>query len=215
MAMIKCPECGNQISSRATACIKCGLPMSKIFICPECSNVMSKDNLTVCSKCGCPIDKAVYNDANTNYIEEVHTFSEEDIIISIFNKVISQMSTADNFEHYFISGGGKPLASSVAEQNARTVFNIPNNVRVYFVTSANAFGGIKVGGKGFAITPKGIYYTDNRKVRGVISIDEFMESEIYSAPYTTIGTHSFNATNKEKLIIMLKDLQKELINALK
>lgn len=43
MAMIKCPECGNQISSRATACIKCGLPMSEIFICPECSNVTAKD----------------------------------------------------------------------------------------------------------------------------------------------------------------------------
>ena len=30
MALIKCPECGNQISEFATACIHCGCPMSKI-----------------------------------------------------------------------------------------------------------------------------------------------------------------------------------------
>ena len=36
MAMIKCPECGAEISTRAVSCVKCGLPMSEIYICPEC-----------------------------------------------------------------------------------------------------------------------------------------------------------------------------------
>ena len=28
MALIKCPECGNSISNKATACIHCGLPLN-------------------------------------------------------------------------------------------------------------------------------------------------------------------------------------------
>ena len=27
MALIKCPECGNQVSSEAVACVKCGYPI--------------------------------------------------------------------------------------------------------------------------------------------------------------------------------------------
>lgn len=30
MAIIKCPECGTEISSRAEKCICCGLPMSRV-----------------------------------------------------------------------------------------------------------------------------------------------------------------------------------------
>lgn len=29
MALIKCPECGNQVSDKATACIHCGAPLAK------------------------------------------------------------------------------------------------------------------------------------------------------------------------------------------
>ena len=30
MAMIKCPECGNQVSDKAKACIHCGCPLSEV-----------------------------------------------------------------------------------------------------------------------------------------------------------------------------------------
>ena len=30
MAMIKCPECGNSVSSMAKACIHCGCPLSEV-----------------------------------------------------------------------------------------------------------------------------------------------------------------------------------------
>lgn len=60
MAMIKCPECGAEISTRAVSCVKCGLPMSEIYICPECGEVMFRSGKTVCSKCGCPIEDNPY-----------------------------------------------------------------------------------------------------------------------------------------------------------
>ena len=31
MALIKCPECGKEISEKATACINCGYPTSAII----------------------------------------------------------------------------------------------------------------------------------------------------------------------------------------
>ena len=36
MAMIKCPECGAEISDRAINCIKCGCPINNVL-----SNVVS------------------------------------------------------------------------------------------------------------------------------------------------------------------------------
>lgn len=48
MAMIQCPECGQEISDKATTCPHCGTP---IFVCPECGNVLSGQN-KICDRCG-------------------------------------------------------------------------------------------------------------------------------------------------------------------
>lgn len=48
MALIKCPECGQEISDKATTCPHCGTP---IFVCPECGQV-SVGSPTMCPKCG-------------------------------------------------------------------------------------------------------------------------------------------------------------------
>ena len=55
MAMVKCPECGNEISDKAAACVHCGCPIEKTTIlCQECGKEISK-NAVVCMHCGCPI----------------------------------------------------------------------------------------------------------------------------------------------------------------
>ena len=48
MALIKCPECGQEISDKAANCPHCGV---QIFACPECGQV-SAGNPRVCPKCG-------------------------------------------------------------------------------------------------------------------------------------------------------------------
>ena len=56
MALIKCTECGKQISSRAEKCPNCGCPIKKELpklICPECGKEVS-ENDTKCTICGCP-----------------------------------------------------------------------------------------------------------------------------------------------------------------
>lgn len=51
MALIECPECGNQVSNRASACPHCGFPITKIsssqMECPNCGMLVDKE----CEEC--------------------------------------------------------------------------------------------------------------------------------------------------------------------
>lgn len=64
MAMIKCPECGKEVSDKASACPNCGCPIApaqqvqtepqkiRYKMCKQCgTNMPETDN--VCQKCGC------------------------------------------------------------------------------------------------------------------------------------------------------------------
>ncbi len=46
MSLIKCPECGNQVSSNAAACPRCGQPFkpvnNDIVKCPRCGSTNVK-----------------------------------------------------------------------------------------------------------------------------------------------------------------------------
>ncbi|MBR1808222.1 MAG: zinc-ribbon domain-containing protein [Paludibacteraceae bacterium] len=60
MALIKCKECGAQISDASATCPKCGAPIIKDIICPDCGSAIPS-NSTVCPNCGAPIKSAVTN----------------------------------------------------------------------------------------------------------------------------------------------------------
>ncbi len=38
MALIKCPECGNQVSDKAPSCPTCGNPINTAMTCPKCGS---------------------------------------------------------------------------------------------------------------------------------------------------------------------------------
>ncbi len=70
MALIKCEECGKEISDKAKQCIYCGCPIesgSKI-ICEECGNELSSSD-KVCNKCGCPVEIEEVEEENINLIK--------------------------------------------------------------------------------------------------------------------------------------------------
>lgn len=66
MAMIKCTECGKDISDKAKNCPYCGkvfleeVPVVKVIICSECGTVLSESD-KVCHNCGCPIENDINN----------------------------------------------------------------------------------------------------------------------------------------------------------
>ena len=54
MAIIKCPECGHQISDRAPICPNCGVEIAgNIIKCNDCGEVFLKDE-ELCPHCHCP-----------------------------------------------------------------------------------------------------------------------------------------------------------------
>lgn len=62
MAMINCPECGQEISDKAKKCIHCGKVLieekPKTKICGECGQEVPVE-ATECGFCGCPLDEVV------------------------------------------------------------------------------------------------------------------------------------------------------------
>lgn len=60
MAIIKCPNCGREISDKAHQCVHCGETFTKVnyqreFRCSECGTVLTEAD-TICFNCGCPVD---------------------------------------------------------------------------------------------------------------------------------------------------------------
>lgn len=56
--IIKCPECGHQVSDRAKTCPSCGIDIAgKITRCPDCGEYIFKDDHE-CPNCHCSINAA-------------------------------------------------------------------------------------------------------------------------------------------------------------
>ena len=60
MAMIKCPECGKDISNQSDKCIYCGFPIrnENMIVCSNCG-VLNQAGSTFCSSCGNPLAKGI------------------------------------------------------------------------------------------------------------------------------------------------------------
>ena len=65
MAIIKCPECGHQISDKAPICPNCGVEIAgKIAKCPQCGEIYLKSE-TVCPHCHNNIEKSKHENTGT------------------------------------------------------------------------------------------------------------------------------------------------------
>lgn len=62
MALIKCPECGKEISDKAVSCPNCGAVVKKKF-CQHCGASIDSD-CVVCPKCGKQVGDFGGNDRN-------------------------------------------------------------------------------------------------------------------------------------------------------
>ena len=58
--MIKCPECGKDISNQSDKCIYCGFPIRNedMIVCSNCG-VLNQAGSTFCSSCGNPLGKGI------------------------------------------------------------------------------------------------------------------------------------------------------------
>ena len=63
MALITCPECGKEVSDKATACPNCGSPLNDTKFCIHCGAKIDK-NCVVCPQCGKQVQELSGNDKN-------------------------------------------------------------------------------------------------------------------------------------------------------
>lgn len=94
MAMIQCPECGQEVSDKAKKCIHCG----KVLIeeikedikCGECGTILSETDKE-CPNCGCPIETKISEDLKPQQVEVTNikmTTKTKKIIIGIVAVVL-------------------------------------------------------------------------------------------------------------------------------
>lgn len=81
MAMIKCRECGNEMSDHAKMCPNCGVE-NNIMFCPECDKQLSL-KASICPNCGYTFknNKSLKND-------EVNALSLSGMIVGIVSLFI-------------------------------------------------------------------------------------------------------------------------------
>jgi hypothetical protein len=90
MALIKCLECGREISDKATDCPCCGYPLSEsaprsvshvvheagqLIGCPDCGSKVSNRAMS-CPSCGCPISSGPTTLANPGRVQTTEQTSK-------------------------------------------------------------------------------------------------------------------------------------------
>lgn len=69
MALIKCEECGESISSSAKVCPHCGIKIN-LQTCPECSAKLNGDEIN-CPECGYPVGKKSASNIITENLDKI------------------------------------------------------------------------------------------------------------------------------------------------
>lgn len=71
MGLVKCKECGKEISENASCCVNCGNPIIKYVTCEECGEKIS-ENAKICPNCGIAINNysKAKNDFNNVFVED-------------------------------------------------------------------------------------------------------------------------------------------------
>lgn len=78
MALIKCKECGEEISSNAKVCPHCGYK-NEVSVCPECGKEINEID-TNCPACGYPLRKKTANNIITENLDKITGVKSESYV---------------------------------------------------------------------------------------------------------------------------------------
>lgn len=73
MAIIKCPECGHQVSDKAATCPSCGIEIAgRVMKCPECGSIVFKEQ-ELCPNCHYTLHGEPVAEQPSNHNDDVAT----------------------------------------------------------------------------------------------------------------------------------------------
>lgn len=103
MALIKCSECGNEISSSAKFCPQCGASNEQHF-CPECG-VKLKGNEINCPECGFPLTKKTASNIITENLDKITGAKSENYVTfkDLFKDTFKKHSE-EELDNVFVCG---------------------------------------------------------------------------------------------------------------
>ncbi len=106
MALIKCSECGESISSTAKTCPHCGYK-NELKACPECGEKLKGDEST-CPGCGFPLTKKKTNNVITENLDKITGAKSESYVTfkDLFKNTFKKHSEKD-LDDVFVCGSDK------------------------------------------------------------------------------------------------------------
>lgn len=119
MAIIKCKECGKNISSGASVCPHCGFNNKK-YTCPECGKSI-KETDDYCSECGYPLkENKVTNIISENLDKITGAKSKNYVTFKDLFKNTFKKHTEEELDEIFVCGSEKttPKVKDINPKNA-------------------------------------------------------------------------------------------------
>lgn len=148
MALIKCKECGEEISSNAKVCPHCGYK-NEISVCPECGKEVNESDAN-CPACGYPLHKKTANNIITENLDKITGVKSESYVTfkDLFKGAFKKHKT-EELDDIFVCGtkATTPDVKDINPQNAGAwvylrififflIAYIP--VRIGYITYGNA-----------------------------------------------------------------------------
>lgn len=119
MALIKCKECGESISSSAKACPHCGFK-NDVSICPECGKKVKSSDVN-CPDCGYPLQKKTATNIVSENLDKITGAKSENYVTfkDLFKSTFKK-HTDEELDEVFVCGSKKttPDVKNINPKNA-------------------------------------------------------------------------------------------------
>ncbi len=117
MALIKCKECGESISSSAKACPHCGFK-NEVSICPECGKKVKSSDVN-CPDCGYPLQKKTATNIVSENLDKITGAKSENYVTfkDLFKNTFKK-HTDEELDEVFVCGS-KETTPSVLDINPK------------------------------------------------------------------------------------------------
>ena len=106
MALIKCKECGKEISSSAKTCPHCGISLNN-KACPECGKKLKGDEVS-CPECGLPLNKKTASNIISENLDKITGAKSENYVSAkdLFKDTFKK-HTDEDIDSIFVCGTEK------------------------------------------------------------------------------------------------------------
>lgn len=119
MALIKCKECGESISSSAKACPHCGFK-NDVSICPECGKKVKSSDVN-CPDCGYPLQKKTATNIVSENLDKITGAKSENYVTfkDLFKNTFKK-HTDEELDEVFVCGSKEttPDVKNINPKNA-------------------------------------------------------------------------------------------------